>query len=60
MIFGPKISHSQATMIKKSFSICVFPSKLKLGKVVPIYQMGNPEIPSNHRPISLSPIIMEI
>ena len=52
-ILGPKISHPLATMINRSFSNGIFPSKLKIAKVVPIFKKGDPEISSNYRPISL-------
>ena len=59
-ILGPKISHPLATMINQSFSNGIFPSKLKIAKVVPIFKKGDPEISSNYRPISLLPIFSKI
>ena len=59
-ILGLKISHPLATMINQSFSNGIFPSKLKIAKVVPIFTKGDPEISSNYRPISLLPIISKI
>ena len=43
-------------MINQPFYNGVFPSKLKIAKVVPTFKTGDPEIPSNYRPISLLPI----
>ena len=51
-LLGPKISHPLATMINQSFANGIFPSKLNIAKVVPIFKKGDPEISSNYRPLS--------
>ena len=57
---GPKVSHSLATMVNRSFTTGIFPSKLKIAKVVPIFKQGDPQVLSNYRPISLLPIFSKI
>lgn len=38
----------------------VFPSKLKLSKVVPIFKKGNRDLPSSYRPVSLVPVLGKV
>jgi len=40
-------------MINQSFNLGIFPSVLKLSKVIPVYKSGSPELCANYRPISL-------
>ena len=47
-------------MINRSFSTSIFPSKLKIAKIVPIFKKGDPQEVSNYRPISFLPIFSKI
>jgi len=42
-----------SSVINESICDCVFPDNLKIAKVVPIFQSGDSEIPTNYRPISV-------
>ena len=43
-----------------SLSTGIFPDKLKIAKVTPIYKKGNKEMFSNYRPISVLPVISKL
>ena len=43
-----------------SFSKGIFPDKLKMARVVPIFKKGDKSIPGNYRPISILPIISKL
>ena len=40
-------------MIKMSIQNGIFPSKLKIAKIVPVFKSGDETDPDNYRPISL-------
>ena len=46
--------------MNQSFLKGTFPSKLKIAKVAPAFKKGDPEIRSNHRPISLLPVFSKM
>ena len=47
-------------IINLSFSSGVFPSEMKIAKVIPIFKSGDPKLFSNYRPISVLPAISKI
>ena len=54
------ISHPLAELVNQSFLKGIFPSKLKIAKVVSVFKKGDPEIMTNYRPISLLPVFSKI
>ena len=54
------ISNILALIINQSLSTGIFPNKLKVAKVVPIFKKDDPHQPGNYRPISLLPAISKI
>ena len=59
-IIGPSVSPILALLVNQSFQTGIFPDKLKIAKVITLFKKGNPELPSNYRPISLLPIFSKI
>ena len=57
---GSSVSPLVALLVNQSFQSGVFPVKLKIAKVITPFKKGNPELPSNYRPISLLPIFSKI
>lgn len=49
-----------ATIINKSFTEGIFPSKLKLSKTYPLLKQGSKDNMANYRPISLVPTVSKI
>ena len=47
-------------MINQIFNTGIFPDKLKIAKVVPIFKKGDDTLPNNYRPISLLPVISKV
>ena len=47
-------------IINQSLSTGIFPDKLKLAKVVPVFKKDNPHMTGNYRPISLLPAISKV
>ena len=54
------ISHPLSKLINESFLKGVFPSKLKIAKVIPLLKQGDPKNTSNYRPISLLPVFSKL
>lgn len=49
-----------AKITNLSFENGIFPTSLKLTKIIPIYKGGNPKEPENYRPIAIVPTISKI
>ena len=54
------IAEVTTLIINQSLSTGIFPDKLKLAKVVPVFKKDNPHQLGNYRPISLLPAISKI
>ena len=52
---GPIISPTLALIVNQSLCTGIFPDKLKIAKVIPLFKKENPHIFDNYRPISLLP-----
>ena len=59
-ILRPHISNIITKLVNQSFVQGVFPSKLKIAKVIAVFKKGDPELPSNYRPISLLPVFSKV
>ena len=46
--------------INHSMKSGVYPDRLKLGKITPVYKKGDPELLENYRPVSTLPIFGKI
>ena len=56
----PVLSQSLTLIINQSLNTGIFPNKLKLAKLVPIFKKGDTSFPENYRPISLLPAISKV
>ena len=59
-ILCPLISASLSQIINESFQSGIFPEKMKLAKVIPLFKKGCPLTASNYRPISLLSVFSKI
>ena len=55
-----QISNIITLIINQSISTGIFPDKLKIAKVVPVFKKDDIHLPGNYRPISLLPAISKI
>ena len=59
-ILDPHISIDLSSLINESFETGIFPNKLKIAKVIPVFKKGLITKKSNYRPISLLSIFSKI
>ena len=59
-LLSPLISSPLSQIINESFQFGVFPDKMKLAKVIPLFKKGCPLTSSNYRPISLLSVFSKI
>ena len=59
-IIGHSVSPLLALLVNQFFQSGTFPHKLKVAKVISLFEKGNLELPSNYRPISLLPVFSKI
>ena len=59
-VLDPVISADLSILINESFKLGIFPDKLKVAKVIPIFKKGLVTKKSNYRPISLLSIFSKI
>ena len=59
-IIGFSVSPLLALLVNQSFQSGIFPDKLKIAKVISLFKKGNPEQPSNYRPVSLLSVFSNI
>jgi hypothetical protein len=58
------ISNTVVPVLSHIFNICmlrgIYPSALKIAKVIPLYKKGDRTLPENYRPISLLPCVNKL
>ena len=59
-IIEPAITKPLTILINQVLHVGVFPDKLNIAKVIPIYKKGDKRIFGNYRPISLLPTISKV
>ena len=59
-ILSPHISSPLSQIVNESFLSGIFPEKLQLAKVIPLFRKGCPMMVSNYRPISLLSVFSKI
>ena len=55
-----EISKAVALIINQMLNSGIFPNRLKISKIIPVYKKGNANLLNNYRPISLLPTISKI
>ena len=55
-----EITSSLTLIINQCLTTGIFPDKLKIGKIIPVYKKGNNKLIDNYRPISQLPTISRI
>ena len=51
--FAIELSYPLTHIFNLSLKNCIFPSKLKTSKIIPLHKAGSPELCDNYRPIAL-------
>ena len=59
-LLGNAISKSITLIINQSLRTGIFPDKLKIAKVIPIFKKDSKKLIKNYRPISVLPVISKI
>ena len=59
-LLGNAISKSITLIINQSLRTGIFPDKLKIAKVIPIFKKDSKKLIKNYRPISVLPVIYKI
>ena len=59
-VIAPVIIKPLTLLINQVLHTGIFPDKLKIAKVIPIYKKGDPQLFENYRPISLLPTISKV
>ena len=54
------ICHPLSVVLNKCLNNGVFPDKLKIARVIPVFKSGSQEVLSNYRPISVLPIFSKV
>ena len=57
---APALTQPLTLIINQSLLTSIFPNKLKIAKVIPIYKKGDPRMMGNYRPISLLSAISKV
>ena len=54
------VSKPLSILINKSLASGIFPNKLKIAKIIPIFKSGDPSSFSNYRPVSILPAFSKV
>ena len=57
---SPALAKPLAIIINQSLATGIFPTKLKIAKVLPLYKKEDPTLMDNYRPVSLLPSISKV
>ena len=57
---APVISDSLTLIFNRAIALSAFPHEWKVARVIPLYKIGQRNIPGNYRPISVLPAISKI